>query len=77
MALMEIPDHYRANVGGAMVERAARVIQTGIVPAYLHQYADLWNRGLRYDGADVSFWTAVRNHTKSESVDQMLRKRGL
>lgn len=76
--MIEVPDHYATNVGGAMVERAARVVQErGIVPAYLHQYADLWAKGLRFDGADVSFWTAVRNHAKDPSVDKTLRRQGL
>jgi len=56
--LVNVPDHYISNVAGAMVERAVGVINLhGYVPAHLHQFAALWDQGLRY--ADVSFWQAV------------------
>lgn len=59
---IEFPDHYAANVGGAMVGRAAEVISSlRIVPSYLFQYADLWDKGLKF-GYDGTFWEAVVNH---------------
>lgn len=62
LMFIEIPDHYATNIGGAMVERAVDVInRTQIVPVYLFQFAYAWDKGLRFDGADVSFWQAVRN----------------
>lgn len=64
--IIEIPDHYVTNVGGAMVERAARVIkELDYVPAWVHQYDELWKKGLKYGGADVSFWEAIGHHEKS------------
>lgn len=62
--VLEIPDHYVANIGGALVERAVQVIEaTAIVPAYLHQFADLWEKGVRYGGHPYSyaynFWETV------------------
>lgn len=60
--LIDIPEHYAPNIGGAMVHRAADVIMsTRIVPAWMHQYADLWDKGLKY-GYDGTFWEAVCNH---------------
>lgn len=57
--LIDIPDHYVANVGGALVERAVDVINsTDRVPAYLFQFEDLWTDGLRYGGSDTGFWQA-------------------
>ena len=56
--IIEIPDHYAAQAGGALVQRAVRVItDNGFVPAFVHQFADMWDKGLRYSGD--SFWGAV------------------
>lgn len=72
--LVEMPDHYIANLGGAMVERAASVIErTGIVPGYLYQFADLWDKGVKY-GVGGDFWFAVQHHAKrNEKVLSILR----
>ena len=60
--MIEVPNHYLPNLGGALVSRAAEVIQsTHIVPGYLHQFADMWNKGMKY-GYDGTFWEAVENH---------------
>jgi len=72
---IEVPEHYVANVGGAMVSRAAEVIMsTHIVPGFLHQYADLWNKGLKY-GYAGTFWEAVENHIPA--TGHYLRKAGV
>lgn len=64
--LIEIPDHYATNVGGALVEQASRVIkEVGYIPGWVFQFEELWKKGLKYDGADVSFWTAIGNREKS------------
>jgi len=58
--LVDIPDHYLPNVGGALVERAADIVnRLDMVPAYLHQFAALWADGVHYGGDDRDFWTAV------------------
>lgn len=61
-----IPDHFAPNIGGAMVERAARIIkEQGMIPAYLYHYEVSWNAGLRFGGSSDSFWEAVGNYDKS------------
>jgi hypothetical protein len=74
--IIELPDHYAPNVGGALAARAAEVIEaTRIVPAYLHQFADLWEKGLRYGSDDTTFWEAVLEH--KQHVDKILEREGL
>jgi hypothetical protein len=56
--IIEIPDHYAQQAGGALVFRAVREISdAGYVPAYIYQFADLWEKGMRYN--QEPFWVAV------------------
>lgn len=73
---VEFPDFFATNLAGAMVERAGRIIgEQGIVPAFMWQYASVWEKGVRYDGADVTFWQAVANHDKN--AGKVLDKLGM
>ena len=73
--MITVPSDYASNIGGAMVERGARVIsELRIVPAYLYQYAEAWSRGLAYDRS-VTYWSAVASHDRSTQA--ILNKNGL
>ena len=61
--LVDIPEHYRANLANAMLTRANEaIISVGYVSAYLHQFADLWERGVNYGNlTNDTFWQTLSN----------------
>lgn len=73
---VEFPDFFAANLAGAMVERAARLIaEQGSVPTFMWQYSAVWVKGVRYGGADVTFWQAVADY--DPEAGKVLDKVGL
>lgn len=57
--IVEFPDHYKESLAVALVGHGIEVIlQTGIVPAFVHQYADLWDKGVRFDDS-LDYWQAL------------------
>jgi hypothetical protein len=55
-----IPEHYVGGLGQAMVTEGIVVIsRQGIVPSYLHQYADMWAR-LNLRGLNrCTYWESI------------------
>ncbi len=58
--IIEFPDHYRTTIAAALVAHGAFVIATnGFVPAFVHQYADMWDK---LDAAEEwmgDYWSSI------------------
>lgn len=73
--LIEVPDHFVPTIASAMIFRAVTVInRDGYVPSFLHQYAEAWDCGVRYEDSVYPFWEAVRSAGGSA---QTMKKAGV
>jgi hypothetical protein len=72
--IIEIPDHFAPTVCSALVWHGAFVVRTvGIVPAFVHQYSDTFDKlgGRGIGGCD--YWDALV--ANDPSIKELVKNR--